>query len=135
MDETMTLAVDAHVSGDAITHARYAAQRVKDAVVDTLREATGVRPSVDIDAPDLRLNLVVRKGRAIVSVDLGGGPMHRRGWRREQGEAPLKENLAAAVLLRGGWPPVYADGGRSEAHTSALQSLMRISYAVFCLKK
>src|SRR3546814_8796260 len=47
MDETMTLAVDAHVSGDAITHARYAAQRVKDAVVDTLREATGVRPSVD----------------------------------------------------------------------------------------
>src|SRR3546814_20030811 len=92
----MTLAVDAHVSGDAITHARYAAQRVKDAVVDTLREATGVRPSVDIDAPDLRLNLVVRKGRAIVSIDLGGGPMHRRGWRREQGEAPLKENLAAA---------------------------------------
>src|SRR5690606_6933807 len=101
----------AHVSGDAITHARYAAQRVKDAVVDTLREATGVRPSVDIDAPNLRLNLVVRKGRAIVSIDLGGGPMHRRGWRRGQGEAPLKENLAAAVLLRGGWPQVYADGG------------------------
>src|SRR3546814_2760971 len=101
MDETMTLAVDAHVSGDAITHARYAAQRVKDAVVDTLREATGVRPSVDIDAPDLRLNQVVRKGRAIVSVDLGGGPMHRR----------------------------------SEEHTSELQSLMRISSAVFCLQK
>src|SRR3546814_12949143 len=74
-------------------------------------EATGVRPSVDIDAPDLRLNLVVRKGRAIVSIDLGGGPMHRRGWRREQGEAPLQENLAAAVLMRGGWPQVYADGG------------------------
>jgi len=111
LDEGMTLAVDAHVSGDAITHARYAAQRVKDAVVDTLREATGARPSVDVDAPDLRLNLVVRKGRAILSVDLGGGPMHRRGWRRAQGEAPLKENLAAAVLLRGGWPQVYADGG------------------------
>ena len=111
LDEGMTLAVDAHVSGDAITHARYAAQRVKDAVVDTLREATGARPSVDVDAPDLRLNLVVRKGRAILSVDLGGGPMHRRGWRRAQGEAPLKENLAAAMLMRGGWPQVYADGG------------------------
>jgi len=111
IDEGMTLAVDAHVSGDAITHARYAALRVKDAVVDTLREATGARPSVDVEAPDLRLNLVVRKGRAILSVDLGGGPMHRRGWRRAQGEAPLKENLAAAVLLRGGWPQVYADGG------------------------
>ena len=111
LDDTMTLAVDAHVSGDALTHARYAALRVKDAVVDTLRDATGARPSVDVDAPDLRLNLVVRKGRGILSIDLGGGPMHRRGWRRAQGEAPLKENLAAAMLMRGGWPQLYADGG------------------------
>lgn len=111
LDAGMTLAVDAHVSGDALTHARYAAQRVKDAVVDTLRTPESDRPSVDIEAPDLRLNLVVRKGTAIVSVDLGGGPLHRRGWRRAQGEAPLKENLAAAVLLRGGWPAVYAQGG------------------------
>ncbi len=107
----MTLAVDAHVSGDAITHARYAAQRTKDAVVDVMRDATGARPDVDLEAPDLRLNLVVRKGRAIVSVDLGGGPLHRRGWRRKQGEAPLKETLAAAVLLRGGWPQLHAEGG------------------------
>ncbi|MEJ7745834.1 MAG: bifunctional 23S rRNA (guanine(2069)-N(7))-methyltransferase RlmK/23S rRNA (guanine(2445)-N(2))-methyltransferase RlmL [Luteimonas sp.] len=106
-----TLAVDAHVSGTAITHARYAAQRVKDAVVDVLRARTGERPSVDVESPDLRINLVVRKGRAILSVDLGGGPLHRRGWRRAQGEAPLKENLAAAVLLRGGWPQIYLDGG------------------------
>ncbi|RPE81164.1 bifunctional 23S rRNA (guanine(2069)-N(7))-methyltransferase RlmK/23S rRNA (guanine(2445)-N(2))-methyltransferase RlmL [Vulcaniibacterium tengchongense] len=106
-----TLAVDAHVSGDALTHARYAAQRVKDAVVDTMRARTGARPDVDVEAPDLRLNLVVRKGRAVLSVDLGGGPLHRRGWRAMQGEAPLKENLAAAVLLRGRWPQVYAEGG------------------------
>ena len=105
----MTLAVDAHVSGAAITHARYAAQRIKDAVVDTLRTRDGVRPSVDLVAPDVRLNLVLRKGRAIVSVDLGGGPLHRRGWRQAQGEAPLKETLAAAVLLRGGWLEIYAD--------------------------
>ena len=107
----MTLAVDAHVSGTAVTHERYAAQRVKDAVVDVLREKTGARPSVDVEAPDLRLDLVLRKGRAILSVDLGGGPLHRRGWRREQGEAPLKENLASAVLLRGGWPQLHAEGG------------------------
>ena len=107
----LTLAVDAHVSGDAITHARYAAQRVKDAVVDVLRERTGARPDVDVESPDVRINLVVRKGRATVSIDLGGGPMHRRGWRRQQGEAPLKENLAAAVLMRGGWPRAYHDGG------------------------
>ena len=107
----MTLAVDAHVSGDAITHARYAAQRIKDAVVDSVRAAGGERPDVDLDAPDLRLNLVVRKQRAVLSVDLGGGPLHRRGWRQTQGEAPLKETLAAAVLMRGDWSRVHADGG------------------------
>lgn len=107
----LTLAVDAHVSGDAITHARYAAQKIKDAVVDTLRAAGLERPSVDVENPDVRLNLSLRKGRATLSIDLGGGPMHRRGWRREQNEAPLKENLAAAVLMRGGWPKLYHDGG------------------------
>ena len=111
LEAVHTLAVDAHVSGEAITHARYAAQRVKDAVVDVMRAQTGARPDVDTEAPDLRLNLVVRKGRAVLSIDLGGGPLHRRGWRQHQGEAPLKENLAAAVLLRGQWPKVYAQGG------------------------
>ncbi len=106
-----TLAVDAHVSGTGITHARYAAQRVKDAVVDTLRNAGLERPSVDVEHPDLRLNLSLRKGRATVSVDLGGGSLHRRGWRQAQNEAPLKENLAAALLLRGQWPALYAQGG------------------------
>src|SRR5690606_24280691 len=75
-----------------------------------MREHTGTRPDVDLEAPGLRLNLVVRKGRAILSVDLGGGPLHRRGWRSAQGEAPLKETLAAAVLLRGGWPELHAEG-------------------------
>ncbi|UTA55850.1 bifunctional 23S rRNA (guanine(2069)-N(7))-methyltransferase RlmK/23S rRNA (guanine(2445)-N(2))-methyltransferase RlmL [Lysobacter soli] len=106
-----TVAVDAHVSGEAITHARYAAQRVKDGIVDVMRAKTGTRPDVDVESPDLRVNLVLRKGRAIVSIDLSGGPMHRRGWRTKQGEAPLKENLAAAVLMRGQWPKVYAEGG------------------------
>ena len=106
-----TVAVDAHVSGEAITHARFAAQRVKDAVVDAFRAQGLERPSVDVEAPGLRLNLSLRKGRATLSVDLGGGPLHRRGWRAEQREAPLKENLAAAVLLRGGWPALYAEGG------------------------
>lgn len=107
----LTLAVDAHVSGEAITHARYAAQRVKDAVVDRLRQQGQERPSVDVEQPDVRINFSLRKGRATVSIDLGGGPMHRRGWRHEQTEAPLKENLAAAVLMRGGWPALYHDGG------------------------
>lgn len=105
-----SLWVDANVSGPAITHARYAAQRVKDAIVDCLRDADGVRPNVDGENPDLLLNLSVRKGRAVLAVDLGGGSLHRRGWRQAQGEAPLKENLAAAMLLRGGWPALVAQG-------------------------
>jgi 23S rRNA (guanine2445-N2)-methyltransferase / 23S rRNA (guanine2069-N7)-methyltransferase len=111
LNPSHTIAVDAHVSGSAVTHARYAAQRVKDAVVDRLREASGARPDVDVEAPDVRIDLVVRKGRAIVSIDLSGGGMHRRGWRRIQGEAPLKETLACAVLLRGDWPRRYREGG------------------------
>jgi len=106
-----TLAVDAHVSGTEITHERFAAQRVKDGIVDRIRASHGTRPSVDIDAPDLRVNAVIRKGRAVISVDLGGGPLHRRGWRQSQGDAPLKENIAAAMLIRGGWKKIYAEGG------------------------
>ena len=103
LDPEQTLAVDAVVSGPGLTHARFAAQRVKDAVVDQFREHGEARPSVDVDAPDLRLNLRVYRGRATLSVDLGGGSLHRRGWRQGQGAAPLKETLAVVVLLRGGW--------------------------------
>ncbi|HET6603411.1 MAG TPA: bifunctional 23S rRNA (guanine(2069)-N(7))-methyltransferase RlmK/23S rRNA (guanine(2445)-N(2))-methyltransferase RlmL [Xanthomonadaceae bacterium] len=106
-----TLAVDAHVSSQTLRHGGFAAQRVKDAVVDTLRTAEGVRPSVDTDDPDLRLHLLVRRGRGVLSVDLGGGSLHRRGWRRAQGAAPLKETLACAVLARGDWPALYQAGG------------------------
>jgi 23S rRNA (guanine2445-N2)-methyltransferase / 23S rRNA (guanine2069-N7)-methyltransferase len=106
-----TLAVDAHVSGPTLTHERFAAQRVKDAIVDRIRSAHGVRPSVDVDAPDLRVNFVLRKGRGFLSVDLGGGALHKRGWRQSQGDAPLKENLAAAMLVRGGWPRIHGEGG------------------------
>ncbi|NIJ69518.1 bifunctional 23S rRNA (guanine(2069)-N(7))-methyltransferase RlmK/23S rRNA (guanine(2445)-N(2))-methyltransferase RlmL [Xanthomonas sp. 60] len=107
----MTLAVDAHVSGDAITHARFAAQRIKDAIVDRMRDEGLERPSVNTDLPDLRVNLSLRKGRATISIDLGGGPLHRRGWRGAAHDAPLKENLAAALLIRAQWPRLHAAGG------------------------
>jgi 23S rRNA (guanine2069-N7)-methyltransferase / 23S rRNA (guanine2445-N2)-methyltransferase len=107
-----TLAVDA-VSGEssAMTHTQFIAQRVKDAVVDQFRERTGVRPGVDLERPSIRLNLRLYRNRATLSLDLSGTPLHRRGWRRGQGDAPLKENLAAAMLLRGGWPEIFAAGG------------------------
>jgi 23S rRNA (guanine2445-N2)-methyltransferase / 23S rRNA (guanine2069-N7)-methyltransferase len=99
-----TLAVDCTSSRSAITHTQYAALKVKDAVVDQFRERTGARPSVDVATPDLRINLHLDRNVATLSVDLSGDSLHRRGYRGPQGAAPLKENLAAAILLRAGWP-------------------------------
>jgi 23S rRNA (guanine2445-N2)-methyltransferase / 23S rRNA (guanine2069-N7)-methyltransferase len=106
-----SFAIDATVAQSAITHSRYAALRVKDAIVDQFRERTGARPDVELERPQLRVNLHLKKNRATLSLDLAGEPLHRRGWRVGQGEAPLKENLAVAMLLRAGWPQVYAAGG------------------------
>ncbi len=106
-----TMAVDAVCQQSAIDHSRYAAQRVKDAVVDQFRERSGERPSVDLDQPDIRLNLFLKRNQALLSLDLSGGSLHRRGWRQTRVSAPLKENLAAAILLRAGWPAVYRAGG------------------------
>ena len=106
-----TLAVDFSTHEGAVTHTRFGAQRVKDAVVDQFREATGRRPSVDTAAPDLRINLRLDRERATVSIDLSGESLHRRGYRERQLAAPLKEHLAAAILLRSGWPAIAAAGG------------------------
>ena len=111
LDVESTFAVDAVGSSEGLTHSQYAALRVKDAIVDQFRARSGERPSVDTERPAVRVNLVLRRGRAIVGLDLAGAPLHQRGYRRGQGIAPLKENLAAAMLLRAGWPAVYAVGG------------------------
>lgn len=106
-----TFAVDCTLRHSAITHSRYAAQKVKDAIVDRLRTDTGARPDVDVRAPDLRVNAFVDRNEATLYVDLSGESLHRRGYRQQGGAAPLKETLAAAVLLRTGWPAIAADGG------------------------
>jgi 23S rRNA (guanine2445-N2)-methyltransferase / 23S rRNA (guanine2069-N7)-methyltransferase len=111
LDLATSFAVDAVGSVPGLTHSQYTALRVKDAIVDAFREKTGERPNVDAENPGLRVNLVLRRGRAIVSVNLSGPPLHQRGYRKGAGLAPLKENLAAAMLLRAGWPGIYAAGG------------------------
>lgn len=108
-----TLAVDFTASRSPITHTKYGALKVKDAVVDRFRDREGRRPNVDTVEPDLRINVAARSRSAVISIDLSGSPLHRRGY-REQGmqvSAPLKENLAAAVLLFARWPVIAADGG------------------------
>lgn len=105
------IAVDAVCIKSQVDHSRFAAQRIKDAVVDQFRERTGERPSVDLEQPDIRLNLLLRRDRAILSLDLSGESLHRRGWRISRVSAPLKENLAAAMLIRADWLKIHADGG------------------------
>jgi 23S rRNA (guanine2445-N2)-methyltransferase / 23S rRNA (guanine2069-N7)-methyltransferase len=111
LDSERTLAVDCTSSRSAITHTQFAALKLKDAVVDEFRERTGVRPSVDTAAPDVRLNLHLDRDVATVSIDLSGDSLHRRGYRGPQGAAPLKENLAAAILLRAGWHKLVEGAG------------------------
>ncbi len=111
LDATGTLAIDAVGTTPALTHTQYTAQRVKDAIVDQFRDRVGARPGVDLEQPSVRINVRLHRNVATVSLDLSGAPLHRRGWRRGQGEAPLKENLAAAILIRGGWPDAFAKGG------------------------
>ncbi len=98
-----TFAVGFDGSSRSLRHTGFSRQRVKDAVVDVLRENWGVRADVDTVHPDMRLQAVLHRDRVTLYLDLAGDALHRRGWRVDGGEAPLKENLAAGLLLRAGW--------------------------------
>ncbi|MEW6752995.1 MAG: bifunctional 23S rRNA (guanine(2069)-N(7))-methyltransferase RlmK/23S rRNA (guanine(2445)-N(2))-methyltransferase RlmL [Candidatus Latescibacterota bacterium] len=106
-----TMAVDSSGRHGGIGHTHYAALKAKDAVVDQMRERWGRRPSVELSDPDVRIDLLLCGDRVTVSLDLAGRGLHRRGYRTSAGAAPLKENLAAAILLRAGWPAVAERGG------------------------
>lgn len=105
-----TLAVDFAGSESEITHSHFGALKTKDAIVDQIRERKGARPSIDTRNPDVRINLHLHQNQATVSIDLSGDSLHRRGYREERGLAPLKENVAAAMLLLGDWPRLAALG-------------------------
>ncbi len=110
LDPDSSLAVDFIGNSETIRHSLFGAQKVKDAVVDRLRARYGRRPSVDTRQPDLRINLRLRDQRATLSLDLSGDSLHRRGYRLQAGTAPLKENLAAAVLELADWPRLAVEG-------------------------
>jgi 23S rRNA G2445 N2-methylase RlmL len=102
----MTIAVSGTVQDNPnLRHSGFAALKVKDGVVDMLRDKNGRRPDVDPRNPDLSIVLHLRGGDARLFLDLAGEPLHRRGYRVAMVEAPLKETLAAAVLSLGGVAP------------------------------
>lgn len=99
-----TFRVDFSGQSAVITHSHYGSLAVKDAIVDYFRETTGERPSVDTLNPDIRLNAHLYGDKLTLSLDLSGDSLHKRGYRVATGDAPMKENLAAAILIRAGWP-------------------------------
>lgn len=102
-----TLAVDFSSSRSRLTHTRFGAQRVKDAIVDSLRAARGERPAVDRTQPDCRINAYLLDDRARLALDLGGGALHRRPWLADGARPALPANLAAALLRKSGWPDTH----------------------------
>ena len=105
-----TLRVDVTSRHSPLRSLNFAALRIKDAVCDVLREATGERPSVDTYKPDLGLVLHLDDMQAQLYVDTSGEALFKRGWREDVGEAPLKETLAAAMLAAAGWQGRAQDG-------------------------
>jgi len=108
--EGTTFAVSGNVSGSAISHSKYAALRLKDAVADYFKEKTGRRPNVSVRNPDILLNLHIRNDKAVISLDTSGGALHRRGYREETVSAPMQETVAAAMIRFSHWDgsvPLY----------------------------
>jgi len=102
-DTGKTIALDASSNRSELSHTAFMGQVAKDAICDHFRDQTGERPSVDKRAPDVSINVRVDRDHCIVSLDTSGLRLFRRGYRRESGEAPIKETLAAAILTRCGW--------------------------------
>jgi 23S rRNA G2445 N2-methylase RlmL len=98
-----TLSVSAVCTASTITHSGFAALKVKDAIVDQIRARSGRRPSVARQDPDVRIFLYLANNKAALYLDLAGEPLHRRGYRQDAGEAPLRETLAAAMLRMSRW--------------------------------
>lgn len=106
MQVSATFAIQATVTSTTNLHSQFMSLKVKDAIADYFRQHCGERPSVDVEQPDLRFHVHLNGKTAQLSLDISGQSLHRRGYRQQQGEAPLKENLAAALLVQAGWSGV-----------------------------
>ncbi|GAB3477619.1 bifunctional 23S rRNA (guanine(2069)-N(7))-methyltransferase RlmK/23S rRNA (guanine(2445)-N(2))-methyltransferase RlmL [Marinomonas epiphytica] len=103
MSPTSSIAIDCHGTNHHIRNTQFGAVRAKDAIADYFLAKAGERPSVEKNQPDVRVALRIKRDQVTVSIDLSGDSLHRRGYRQQGSMAPLKENLAAGLLLRAGW--------------------------------
>ena len=108
-----TLACDFTGRHPSITHTHFGALKLKDAIVDALRQESGLRPDIELERPSVRIHAHAHGGERItLSLDLSGESLHRRSYRGAAGEAPLKENVAAGILMRSGWLELAAQGAQ-----------------------
>lgn len=98
-----TLRVDATARNSCFNDARFAALRTKDAIVDAVRDATGDRPSINLEEPDVSVHVRIVGDQLTVGLEASGGSLHARGYRTESGPAPLRETLAAGLLRLADW--------------------------------
>ncbi len=104
-DSDKTFAVHFSGTSEVIRNSQFGALKVKDAIVDSFTRKNLPRPNVDREQPDIRVNVWLNNDNASIALDLSGDGLHMRGYRQQAGMAPLKENLAAAIVLRSGWQP------------------------------
>ena len=100
-----TLRVNLTAQKSPLRSLEFATLRVKDAVCDRFRDALGKRPDIDRAAPDVRVHAFLEEAKGMLYLDTSGEPLFKRGWRTDQGEAPLRENLAAGIVMLAGWQP------------------------------
>ena len=98
-----TLAVDATLATDLFNHSKYIALKTKDAIVDKFRNTTGKRPNIDLEHPDLRVNVHIQQDWCTISLDSSGQSLHKRGYRSSTNIAPINEVLAAGLVMLSGW--------------------------------
>lgn len=106
LDAEQSLAIDAVISYTVFTNSQFVAQKSKDAIVDRLRDKTGRRPSVDLENPGLKVNVHLFKDTCTVALDSSGQSLHRRGYRKSTGPAPINEVLGAGLLKLSEWDTV-----------------------------
>jgi len=103
LNENQTFVIDTTIHSDHFNHSQFVSQKAKDAIVDQFRVKKGVRPSVDKDFPDLKINIHIDKDQCTVSLDSSGESLHQRGYRTATNIAPINEVLAAGMLMLSGW--------------------------------
>jgi len=103
IEKGKTFSVDSVVYSEEFRNSRFVTYKVKDAIVDQIREHTGDRPNISVSNPDIRLNIHIAEKDCTLSLDSSGDSLHRRGYRQESVEAPLNEVLAAGMILMSGW--------------------------------